>query len=35
MLDMVDAISRTQPSIKRACVHTGSNPVLTAKKQKL
>lgn len=26
---MVDAIRRTQPFINRACVHTGSNPVLT------
>ena len=29
---MVDAIRRTQPFINRACVHTGSNPVLTTEK---
>ena len=28
---MVDAIRRTQPIINRACVNTGSNPVLTTK----
>ena len=28
---MVDAIRRLQPIIKRACYHTGSNPVLTTK----
>jgi hypothetical protein len=26
---MVDAIRRIQPLIKRACIHAGSNPVLT------
>jgi len=29
---MVDAIRRIQPLIKRACIHTGSNPVLTTNK---
>ena len=35
MLDMVDAIRRTQPIIKRACVHAGSSPVLTAKNKRM